>query len=380
MYRLSSRSALLRAACLSCTLLFFLLWHYAESPLWQPTRPRVQKKAEVDSVTELPGDSRWVRFVESLSGKPEKMDKRSFASAQSAEVKTQIEKLAKERYDKHSRTFDRLHQSSQEGSQSVVLCMGVRDDDRLQAHWRGWLNRMAAAGGVFIFGPKNHFDTRPQYLPAEVVFAVSSIFFDSTPPRGASLWNIATIAHFLDCIGHFPNASFWAVADDDIWVNVENLKAFVEKLDPNEISTFGTTAGDALNVWGGVVGYSRGFVKWLVASSKRFRSCSDSTYEYNKRKAARPLKNYYLRFGIPVAPYHQDCYLSYCSIKMASAKVYRSDLFYYDNPVNATLLDYSPALLEPYLGRAISIHHLKANDIDYLLYHAPVYSPAPDPA
>ncbi|KAF4656854.1 hypothetical protein FOL46_007650, partial [Perkinsus olseni] len=209
------------------------------------------------------------------------------------------------------------------------------------------------------------------YLPAEVVFAVSSIFFDSTPPRGASLWNIATIVHFLDCIGHFPNASFWIVADDDIWVHVENLRAFVEELDPNEISTFGTAAGDALNVWGGVVGYSPGFVKWLVASSKRFRSCSDSTYEYNKRKAARPLKNYYLRFGIPVAPYHQDCYLSYCSIKMASAKVYRSDLFYYDNPVNATLLDYSSALLEPYLGRAISIHHLKANDIDYLLYHAP---------
>ncbi|KAF4681603.1 hypothetical protein FOZ60_011923 [Perkinsus olseni] len=299
------------------------------------------------------------------------MDKRSFASAQSADVKTQIEKLAKERYDEHSRTFQSLRQSSQDDSQSVVLCMGVRDDDHLQAHWRGWLNRMAAAGGVFIFGPKNHFDTRPQYLPAEVVFAVSSIFFDSTPPRGASLWNIATIAHFLDCIGHFPNASFWIVADDDIWVNVENLKAFVEELDPNEISTFGTTAGDALNVWGGVVGYSRGFVKWLVASSKRFRSCSDSTYEYNKRKAARPLKNYYLRFGIPVAPYHQDCYLSYCSIKMASAKVYRSDLFYYDKPVNASSQEYTPTLLEPYLGRAISIHHLKTNDIDYLSHHAP---------
>ncbi|EER03330.1 hypothetical protein Pmar_PMAR000567 [Perkinsus marinus ATCC 50983] len=172
---------------------------------------------------EITEDKLWKPFIESLREKPDNMDKRSFASAQSAEVKIQIEKLAKVR---------------------------------------------------------------------------------------------------LRC--SFPNASFWIVADDDIWVNVDNMKAYVEQLNSNEISIFGTTAGDALNVWGGAVGYSRAFVQWLVSSPKHFKSCSDATYEYNKRKAARPLKNYYLRFGVPVAPYHQDCYLSFCSIKVSKAMVHRS--------------------------------------------------------
>lgn len=321
---------------------------------------------------EITEDKLWKPFIESLRERPDNMDKRSFASAQSAEVKIQIEKLAKVRYDNHASVYKTIQQQRSPESNQLVICMGVRDNARLHAHWRGWLSRMVS-GGVFIFGPRNQFRTPPEYLPSEVVFASSSIFFDSTPPRGASLWNIATIIHFLDCIAHFPNASFWIVADDDIWVNVDNMKAYVGQLNSNEISILGTTAGDALNVWGGAVGYSRAFVQWLVSSPKHFKSCSDATYEYNKRKAARPLKNYYLRFGVPVAPYHQDCYLSFCSIKVSKAMVHRSDLFYYDNPVNATALtqEYSPALLEPYLDRAISVHHLSDEDIEYLSYHAP---------